>query len=128
MLKKTIEYTDYNGNKRTKECRFNISKVELMQMELSTKGGLSEELKRVTEANDAAKVIEFFKNLILKAYGEKSEDGDRFIKSEAMSEAFSQTEAFDVLFMELITNADAAANFVKGVIPNDIDAAFTPAK
>ena len=117
MLKKTITYTDYNGNERTEDFYFNLSKAEIMEMEMSTAGGLTEMIQKIVAAQDTPAIIKVFKEIILKAYGEKSPDGKRFIKSEELSTAFSQTEAFSQLFMELATDADAAAKFVNGIIP-----------
>lgn len=120
MLKKTINYTDYNNVERSEDHYFNLSKAEIMEMEMGTAGGLAEMIQRIVAAQDTPSIIKIFKDLILKAYGEKSPDGKRFIKSEELSTAFSQTEAYSVLFMELATNADAAANFVNGIIPADV--------
>lgn len=117
MLKKTITYTDYNGNERTEDFYFNLTKAEIMEMEMSTTGGLAEMIKRIVAAQDAPAIIKVFKELILKAYGEKSPDGKKFIKSEELSNSFAQTEAYSQLFMELATNADAAADFVNGITP-----------
>lgn len=117
MLKKTITYQDYNGNERTEDFYFNLSKAEVMEMEMSTNGGMAELINRVTAAQDAPAIIKIFKELILKAYGEKSLDGKRFVKSEEISTAFAQTEAYSQLFMELATNADEAAKFVNGIVP-----------
>lgn len=117
MLKKTITYEDYDGNKRTEDFYFNLSKAEIMEMELSVSGGMTQMLNRIVAEQDSEKIIKTFKEIILKAYGEKSPDGKRFIKSEELSTAFSQTEAFSQLFMELATDADAAAKFVNGIIP-----------
>lgn len=119
MLKKTITYTDYNGNERTEDFYFNLSKAEVMEMEMGTSGGLSEMIQRIIAAQDAPAIINIFKMLVLKAYGEKSPDGKRFIKSEEISTAFSQTEAYSQLFMELASDADAAAKFVNGIVPAD---------
>lgn len=119
MIKKTITYNDYNGVERTEDFYFNLSKAEVMEMELSTTGGLAEMIKRVVAAQDQPAIIKIFKDLILKAYGEKSADGKRFIKSDEIAIAFSQTEAYSVLFMELATDADAAAKFVNGIVPAD---------
>ena len=117
MLKKTITYTDYNGVERTEDSYFNLTKAEIMEMELTTTGGLAEMINRIIPAKDAPAIITVFKDLILKAYGEKSPDGKRFIKSKELSEAFSQTEAYSILFMELATDADAAAKFINGIVP-----------
>lgn len=120
MLKKTITYTDYNGIERTEDFYFNLSKAEIMEMELGVSGGYAEMLKSIVNANDAPTLIKIFKDLVLRAYGEKSADGKRFVKSDAISEAFSQTEAYSILFMELATNADEAAKFVNGIVPSDL--------
>lgn len=119
MLKKTINYTDFNGVERTEDFFFNLSKAEIMEMEMSTTGGLAELIQKVVQTQDAPAIIKIFKDLVLKAYGEKSADGKRFIKSEELSLGFSQTEAYSNLFMELATDADAAAKFVNSIIPAD---------
>lgn len=120
MLKKTISYTDYNGTERKEDFYFNLSKAEIMEMEMSTAGGLAEMISRIVAAQDAPAIIKIFKDLVLRAYGEKSADGKRFIKNDEITTAFSQTEAYSQLFMELATDADAAAAFVNGIIPADI--------
>ena len=119
MLKKTIKYVDYNGTERTEDFSFNLSKAEVMEMEMSTSGGMAEMIQRIVAAQDAPAIIKIFKDLVLKAYGQKSPDGKRFIKSEELSIEFSQTEAYSQLFMELATDAEAAAAFVNGIVPND---------
>lgn len=117
MLKKTFTYTDFNGVERTEDHYFNLSKAELMEMELSTTGGLAEMINKIVAAQDAPAIVKIFKELVLKAYGQKSADGRRFIKSKELSDEFSQTEAYSQLFMELATDADAAAAFVNGIVP-----------
>lgn len=117
MFKKTMTYTDYNGIDRTEDFYFNLTKAEIMEMELTTKGGLAEMINRIVAAQDAPAIITVFKDLILKAYGEKSADGKRFMKSREISEGFAQTEAYSMLFMELATDADAAAKFINGIVP-----------
>ena len=118
MLKKTITYTDYNDVERTADFYFNLTKAELMEMEMGAVGGLSGMIEKIVSAKDAPAIIKVFKELVLKAYGEKSADGKRFIKSKEISDAFSQTEAYSQLFMELATDADAASKFVNGIAPN----------
>lgn len=117
MLKKTFTYVDYNGVERTEDHYFNLSKAELMEMELSTTGGLAEMINKIVAAQDAPAIVKVFKDLVLKAYGQKSADGRRFIKSKELSDEFAQTEAYSQLFMELATDADAAAKFVNGIVP-----------
>lgn len=125
MLKKTIKYTDYNGVEREENFLFHLTKAELMEMEMGTTGGLAEMIQQIINSNDAPAIIKVFKDIILKAYGEKSADGKRFMKiSDAgipLSIGFSQTEAYSQLFMELATDSDAAANFIKGIMPGDIE-------
>lgn len=120
MLKKTISYVDYNGTKRTEDFYFNLTKAEISEMELEIPGGMSEMLKRITAAQDTPTLVKIFKDLILRSYGVKSDDGRRFIKSQQLKEEFSQTEAYSELFMELATNADAASTFINGIIPADV--------
>ena len=117
MLKKTITYTNYNDKEITEDFYFNLSKAEVLEMEMSTAGGLAEQINKIVAAQEAPIIIKTFKDLILKAYGEKSPDGKRFIKNDEVREAFSQTEAYSILFMELATDADAAALCVNSVIP-----------
>ena len=118
MLKKTITYTDYNDVERTEDFYFNLTKAELMEMEMGAVGGLSGMIEKIVSAKDAPAIIKVFKELVLKAYGEKSADGKRFVKSKEISDAFAQTEAYSQLFMELATDADAASKFVNGIAPN----------
>ena len=118
MLKKTITYTDYNNVERTEDFYFNLTKAELMEMEMGAVGGLSGMIEKIVSAKDAPAIIKVFKELVLKAYGEKSADGRRFVKSKEISDAFAQTEAYSQLFMELATDADAASKFVNGIATN----------
>ena len=117
MLKKTITYTDYNGVDRTENFYFNLTKAEVAEMHLTTDGGIDEYIKKIVDAQDVPSLVKIFKEIIFKAYGEKSADGRRFIKSEEISAAFSQTEAYSMLFMELATDADKAAEFMNAIIP-----------
>lgn len=120
MLKKTINYIDCNGVERKEDFWFNLTEAELTEMEYSTIGGYSEMINKIVAAQDTPTIIKVFKELLLKTYGEKSSDGRRFIKSEELSTAFSQTEAYSKLFMELATDADKASEFINGVIPRNI--------
>lgn len=121
MISKTITYTDYNGIQRTETFWFNLSKAETMEMEMGEVGGMAEMIRRIIDTKDNPSLISIFKNIILKAYGEKSPDGRRFIKSEDISEAFSQTEAYSILFMQLATNADLASEFINGILPSNLE-------
>ncbi len=117
MLKKTITYTDYDGNERTEDFYFNLTKAEITEMELSHDGGLTKLIEKIVAEQDSKRIVEIFKDLILRAYGEKSPDGKRFVKNQELRDAFAQTEAYSDLFMELATDAEAAVAFVNGIIP-----------
>jgi len=123
MLRKTIKYTDYNGNEREEDYLFNLSKAECMEMELSTNGGMEQMIKQIIAEKDNEKIVNLFKKIILKAYGIKSPDGKYFRKSPEISADFASTEAYSVLFMELSTDADAASKFINAVLPNTEDMA-----
>lgn len=123
MITKEIIYTDYNGQERTEKYQFNFTKAELTEMELSVNGGLSAMMERIKETDDRPELMRIFKDLILKAYGVKSADGKRFVKSDELRTEFSQTEAYSELYMELVTNTESAITFFNGLIPNDIKAA-----
>lgn len=117
MLKKTITYEDFNGDQVSEEFFFHLSKAELVELEMSHEGGLSESLKRIVDAEDNKRIIAEFKNIILSSYGKRSEDGRRFIKNQTLREEFESSEAYSTLFMELITDTNAAVEFINGVIP-----------
>lgn len=120
MLKKTITYTDYNGETRTEEFYFNLNKAELLEMDMSIDGGMEAFINKIASTQDKPTLIKLFKEIILKAYGEKSLDGKYLDKSEELSRKFSHTEAYSVLFMELATSDEAAALFINGIIPQDV--------
>lgn len=124
MLKKTIKFTDYNGVEREEAHYFNLSKAEIMEMEMSTVGGFAEMIEKIVAAQDTPTLVKIFKDLILKSYGEKSPDGRQFMKIDEngrpLANEFVQSEAYSVLFMELATDAEAAAEFVNGIVPADV--------
>ena len=121
MLKKTVTYVDYNGVERTEDFYFNLSKAEVTEMELSVEGGFSKMLEEIVKSKDNVRIMELFKQMVLKAYGEKSADGKRIVKSKELSEAFSQTEAYSEIFMELALDEKAAAAFVNGIMPSNLN-------
>lgn len=120
MLKKTITYEDFNGEKTTETFYFNLSKPELLELEVSYPNGIEGALKEMLANNDQAALLAFFKKIILLAFGQKSADGKRFIKSEQLTEEFTQTNAYAQLYMDLLGDSDAAANFLNGVVPSDL--------
>ena len=115
MLKKTMTYTDYNGEEITEDFYFNLNKAELIELELSATGGLEATIKRLMQEKNGKEIIAIFKELILKSYGIKTIDG-KFKKSPEISKDFSETAAYPELFMELASDADAAAAFVNGLV------------
>lgn len=120
MFKKTVTYTDYNGTERTEDFYFNLTRSELVEMNVSAEGGLDAYINSIIQAQNGAEIVKVIKNLIFKAYGEKSLDGKYFNKSEEISTRFSHTEAYDVLFMELATDDKAAAEFINNIIPKQL--------
>lgn len=125
MLKKKVTYEDFNGQTRTEDFYFNLTKAELMEMETSVNGGLSEMLKQVIGSDDKPTLVRIFKDLVLRSYGERSLDGKRFIKNDEIREAFSQTQAYSDIFMELATDDKVATEFIKGIVPSDLAAEVT---
>lgn len=120
MLKKTITYTDFNDTERTKTLWFNLSKAELIDMQMTNEGDLGETLQKIVDEKNKTALYKRFKDIILRAYGEKSEDGERFMKSQKIRDDFEQSAAFDAFFMELFTDAKAAAEFVNKILPKDL--------
>ena len=121
MFKKRIKYTDYNGNPREEDFYFNLTRAELTEMEFSSSGGLQNYIQKIIDAQSTQEILAVMKDLIFKSYGEKSLDGKYFNKSKEISEAFSHTEAYDILFMELATDEKAATEFINGIIPKIVD-------
>ena len=121
MLKKTIVYEDYNGVERKEDFFFNLSKAELVELEVGTTVSFSDRINKIISTQDTPQLIKLLKSIILDAYGERSADGRRLIKSKELRDAFSQTEAYSILFMELVTDADKASDFINGILPKSLD-------
>lgn len=117
MLKKTITYTDYDGNERTEDFYFNFSEAELMDMQLETEGGFGEYIQKIVDAKDKPELVRLFRKMVVESYGEKSPDGRRFVKSPEIQKAFMETPAYSIIYMELATNDGAASDFINHVIP-----------
>ena len=120
MLKKTITYTDYDGKERTEDFYFNLTEAELTEMQLSAEGGLDVVMKRLIQEQNSSEMIRIFKDIIRKAYGEKSDDGKYFRKSKEISDLFECTEAYNDLFMDIVSSPDSAMEFVQGILPAKI--------
>ena len=117
MLKKTIKFTDYDGNQREEDWYFNLNKAEVFELEASINGGFDGFITQIINDQNGSEIMKVFKDIIKMSVGKKSLDGRKFIKNEEVQNDFLQTEAYNELFMELVTNADAAADFIKGVLP-----------
>ena len=125
MLKRNVTYEDFNGNTVTDTFYFNLSKAELVELEFNYKEGFAATIESIVKAEDNKTLINIFKDLILKAYGQKSDDGKRFIKSDELREEFSQTAAYSELFMELAVDDKAASDFIAGIVPKDMGQAIS---
>ncbi|MBQ0057447.1 MAG: hypothetical protein KBT20_07290 [Bacteroidales bacterium] len=128
MVKETITYVDYNGVERTEDYFFNLNKAEVIEMELSSETSLADRLTTIVNAKNRPAIVKVFKDILFKAYGEKSEDGKRFIKSDELSIAFSQTPAYEQLFMKLATNDVYAADFINKIVPEVSESEVAAAK
>lgn len=117
MIKKTITFEDFDGNEQTEEHYFNLTKAELLELEMINNGQYSQILTKIGESEDGKQIVEEFKKILKLSYGVRSEDGKRFIKSDELFKAFSQTGAYSELYFELATDAEAGAVFVNGLIP-----------
>lgn len=120
MLKKTITYKDYFGNERTEDLYFNFTKSEAVKFEHSYPGGMVAYIEKISKEMDSIKLVSLFEDLILMFYGERSEDGKRFMKSKEISNAFKETRAYDILFMEIFTDGVVAAEFINGAIEFEV--------
>lgn len=121
MLKKTITYTDFNGAEKTEDFYFNLTKAELIKMEVSAQGNsLTERLNFIVQSNNGKEIMDTFESIISQAYGERSADGTKFIKSPELSAGFLQTEAYSELFMEMVTSPQAGADFINGLVPDKL--------
>lgn len=119
MIVKTVTYTDFNGNERTESFWFHLSRPELTEMLLGIDNNIETYMKTIIKSENYYELVKIFKKLLLEAYGEKSEDGRRFIKLPEKTKEFSESEAYSVLFTELTTNEEKASEFVNGLISKD---------
>ena len=120
VLKKTITWEDFNGEEVSEDFFFHLSKAELVELEMSYEGGMSEWFKKIIAAQDGKTIMEFVKKIILASYGQKSADGRRFVKTQELRDDFAQTEAYSSLFMSLVTDAEATAEFANGILPQGL--------
>ena len=125
MYVKEIEYTDFNGVARKEKFYFNLTKAEILDMELGKTGGLTEYIQKILEAQDTPAIMALFKTLLLKSYGVKSDDGRRFVKNDQIREDFEQTQAFSDLYMMLALDDNEASKFVNAIVPDDMKVSDT---
>lgn len=128
MYIKEIEYKDYNGLDCKTKLYFNLNEAELTKMQFKRGGGYQEYLKRIVDSNDIEEIAYIFDELLMMAYGVKSDDGKRFEKTDKIREEFRQSEAYSVYYMMLLTDADEAARFVDQILPRNIAEAVRNAK
>lgn len=120
MLKRTISYEDFDGNPAEDTFYFNLTEAELIELESSYDDGFAAAMQRIIAADDNHRLVQEFKKLVLLAYGQRSDDGKRFVKSEELARDFSQHAAYSTIFMELATDADKASEFVNGIMPKGL--------
>lgn len=118
MLAKEITYTDLNGNERTDTYYFNLTKAELIEYDAAFEDGALQYLSRLSKQPVKFKkeLVEAFRDLILRSYGEKTLNG-RFIKSQELRDAFAASEAYSELFLEVTQTENGAANFINSIVP-----------
>jgi hypothetical protein len=120
MLKLPTTYEDYNGVTHTEDFYFNITKPELIELEVEYKMGFQEHLQAIIETEDRKQLIAEFKRILTMTYGQKTPDGKRFIKNDELTEAFTQHPAYPVIYMLLATDYNYAADFIAGIVPKDM--------
>nr|DAT69839.1 MAG TPA: hypothetical protein [Caudoviricetes sp.] len=120
MLKKTMTTVDFGGTQRTEDYYFNLTKAEIMEMQLSTEGGFVQLIEKITAAKSQLELAKLFKTILCKSYGVLSPDGRKFIKNQAVLEDFMATQAFSDLYMELTTDTNKAADFFEQILPEDM--------
>lgn len=116
MVKESITYVDYNGIERTEDFYFHLNDMEWVRWDAEKGGSLLETFEKVGHSGDPKLIMETFEELIRRSYGEKSDDGKRFVKSDEISAAFMQTEAYNEFFLKLVTDAEAASAFVNALV------------
>lgn len=119
MIKKRLTYTDYMGEKKTQDFYFNFNEAELVELNMHTAGGLQGYIRKIIDTKDMSKLADIFKELLVRSYGEKTDDG-LFMKSPEISKKLECSAAYPLLYMDLLENTDNAIAFVKGLIPNTL--------
>lgn len=118
MLVKKVTYIDFNDEEQTDEFLFNLTEAELTDMTLGPTGGLENYIREMIRSRDAKQISEMVKNLILNAYGEKSQDGRKFRKSPEITREFESTAAFSQLYVDMLNDPEQLAYFIAGIVPS----------
>lgn len=116
MLTKTITYTDFNGLKRTEDFNFNISRAEVIQ-DRSTIERFAKTANELAQTEDVTAAVQLVRDIVMFAFGKKSEDGKRFMKPDELREEFEQSAAYEALLFELLSSEKKMTEFVQGVVP-----------
>lgn len=118
MLKKTVTYTNFDDEKVTEDLYFNLTKAELAEMHFGRQGGLKTFLEEIVKSGDDAEIVKAFKDILLKSIGKRV--GGNFVKNQEVIDGFLYSAAYEVVFLELLTDAKASAEFISGVLPKDL--------
>lgn len=120
MLVKKIKFKDFLGREREQEFYFHMSEAEAFKLDLKTVGGFERKLKNMTEQQDVPKFAEMLDDMILSSYGHIAADGFSFEKTPEETKRFQESNAYSIIFKELITNGDACVDFIKGILPQEM--------
>lgn len=119
MIRREITYKDFNGTKKKAVLYFHVTKTELTSMVAS---GIADPdaIRDVIDSKDKKRMYEMMNNFILGSYGIKSEDGEQFVKSKEVREAFLYSAAYDAFMTDLMSSDKKASDFVRGVFPVEV--------
>jgi len=120
LLKKTVKYKDFDGNEREEDLYFHLSKVDIIKLEVSHKGGLKASIEAIMAAEDGETIMKEMEGILKMSYGKKSPDGRKHVKNDEIWEDFVSSNAYEAFFMELVLNADLSAQFIQNVVPADL--------
>lgn len=120
MLRKEVEYKDFDGNDRKDILWFHLNEVEITEMDLETSGGIVKYMESIIDTKDVNRLITIFKDLLIRSYGERSMDGKHFYKDDKIRNEFVSSAAYPVLYMEMVSDANKAVEFINGIVPSNI--------
>lgn len=121
MIKKRITWKDFLEESHTEDFYFHLKQDELVEMELGHSGEtFSSYLQTMVKSDDKGAILTAVKKFVAASYGRRSEDGRRFDKDPEWTQEFLKSQAYTVLFMELVTSETAATEFIMGVFPKEM--------